>query len=167
MTRRWWLLWGLVLVVGVSACADILHLKDGQRVTGELHGVTASSLQWRGPGGIPMSFPLTDVARVEFSVDPVVVPRVSEAEWRKAMGSAQRELTSCRSARYGLILGGLAFVGGGYWLGLRGYEAGNLVIALGVVAAGLGVIAPTPRCPWPEERVKALVRIGLDHGWLF
>lgn len=167
MTRQWWLLSGLVLMVSVSACADTLHLKGGQKVTGELCGVTAGSLQWCATGGIQASFPLTDVARVEFSADPVVVPRVSEAEWRKAMGSAQRELTSCRSARYGLILGGLAFVGGGYWLGLQGYEAGNLVIALGVVAVGLGAIAPNPRCPSSEAKVKTLVRIGLDHGWLY
>ncbi len=166
MTRRWWL-WGCALLVGVSACADTLHLKSGQSVAGELCGVTAGSVKWCATGGIQASFPLTDVVRVEFSTDPVVVPRVSEAEWRKAMGSAQRELTSCRSARYGLILGGLAFVGGGYWLGLQGYEAGNLVIALGAVAAGLGVIAPNPRCPTQEGKVRTLVRIGLDHGWLY
>lgn len=166
MTRRWWL-WGFVLMVGVSACADTLHLKSGRALVGELCGVTADAVLWCAVGGMKASFALTDVARVEFTADPVVAPRVSQPEWRKAMGSAQRELTSCRSARYGLILGGLAFVGGGYWLGLQGYEAGNLVIALGAVAAGLGVIAPNPRCLSQEDRVRTLVRIGLDHGWLY
>ncbi|HRS13627.1 MAG TPA: hypothetical protein P5259_01310 [Candidatus Bipolaricaulis sp.] len=166
MTRRW-LVWGLVLLVGATACADTLHLKSGQKVGGELCGVTADSVAWCATGGLQVRFPLGDVARVEFSVDPLVSPRLEEREWRAAMRSAQRELTSCRSARYGLILGGLTFVGGGYWLGIQGYEAGNVIIALGAVAAGLGVIAPSPRCPLLEERVKTLTRIGLDHGWLY
>jgi len=166
MIRRW--MWAvLAVLVGVTACADTLHLKTGQKVSGELCGVTADSVAWCTVGGLQAKFPLADVARIEFGVDPTVVPRVSEAEWRKAIGRAQRELVSCRSARYGLILGGLAFVGGGYWLGIQGYEAGNFIIALGAVAAGLGVIAPNPRCPVQEERVKNLTRIGLDHGWLY
>lgn len=166
MTRRWWL-WVVLILVGVSACADTLHLKGGQTVAGELCGVTADAVVWCAGGGLQVRFPLGDVLRVEFSGEPTVVPRVTEAEWRKAMGRTQRELISCRSARYGLLLGGLAFVAGGYWLGLRGYEAGNLIMALGAVSAGLGVIAPNPRCPGVEERVKILTRIGLDHGWLY
>lgn len=167
MMRRWWLVVGAGLLVGATACADTLHLKSGQRVAGELCGVTADSVKWCATGGLQVSVPLTEVARVEFSIDPVVVPRLTEAEWRRALGRAQRELTSCRTARYGLILGGLAFMGGGYWLGLQGHEVGSVVIALGVVATGLGVVAANPRCPAPEERVKTLIRIGLDHGWLY
>jgi len=166
MTRRWWL-WVVLFLVSVSACADTLYLKSGQKVAGELCGVTADSVVWCAVGGLKVQFPLGDVARVEFSVDPGAVPRVTESAWRKAMGRAQRELVSCRSARYGLVLGGLVFVAGGYWLGLQGSEAGNVIMALGAVAAGLGVIAPNPRCPGVEERVKALARIGLDHGWLY
>lgn len=165
--NRWWVVWVFVLLVGGSAFADALHLKTGQVVPGELCGVTAGSIHWCPGEGLPLSFPLLDVARVEFSEDPIASPRVAEGEWRKAMRQAQRQLTSCRNARYGLILGGLAFVGGGYWLGVQGYEAGNFLIALGTVAAGLGVITPTPRCASQEERVKVLARIGLDHGWLY
>ncbi len=166
MTRSWMLL-ACVVLMGVSACADTLHLKTGQKVLGELCGVTATSVQWCAVGGIQVAFPLADVARVEFTADPTVTPRVAEANWRKAVGRAHRELVSCRSARYGLIFGGLAFVGGGHWLGSQGHEAGNLLVALGIVATGLGVIAPNPRCPAQEEKVKTLVRIGLDHGWLY
>lgn len=166
MTRRWWIV-VLVLVGGATACADTLYLKSGQKISGELCGVTPDAVAWCAAGGLQVKFPLADVARVEFSADPTLVPRVTEAEWRKAMGRAQRDLVSCRTARAGLILGGLAFVAGGYWLGLQGQETGNVVIALGVVATGLGVIAANPRCPAQEERVKVLTRIGLDHGWLY
>ncbi|HEU67812.1 MAG TPA: hypothetical protein ENN53_01065 [Candidatus Acetothermia bacterium] len=161
------MVWAFVLLIGASAFADTLHLKTGQTVAGELCGVTASSIQWCAGEGLPLSFALLDVARVEFDGDPIASPRLTVGEWKKAMGQAQRELTSCRTARLGLILGGLAFVGGGYWLGQQGHEAGNFLIALGTVAAGLGVIATNPRCPAQEERVKVLVRIGLDHGWLY
>lgn len=166
MTRRW-IVWVFVLLAGVVAHADTLVLKSGERVTGELCGVTPDAVVWCAAGGVRVVFPLGEVARVEFAADPTVAPRVSEADWRTAMGRAWRQLASCRSARQGLILGGLAFVAGGYWLSSQGYEAGNIIVALGAVATGLGVIAPNPRCPGPEERVKALVRIGLDHGWLY
>lgn len=166
MTRRW-MPWVVVLVVGVAACADTLYLKTGQSMAGQLCGVTGEAVVWCAAGGIRIKVPLEDVVRVEFSVDPMVSPRLAEREWRKAMGRAQRELISCRAARYGLILGGLAFVAGGYWLGVQGYEAGGVLLALGTVAAGLGLISPSPRCPLPESRVKTLTRIGLDHGWLY
>jgi len=166
MTRRWWL-WVLVLLVGVAAHADTLYLTNGRQLPGELCGVTAGSVQWCAISGVQASFPLTDVVRVEFGADPTLVPRVTEAEWRRAMGSAQRQLTSCRSARTGLILGGLVFIGGGYWLGLEGHTAGNFIMAIGTVAAGLGVIAPNPRCPVQEDRARVLARIGLDHGWMY
>ncbi|GAB4304832.1 MAG: hypothetical protein Kow0097_02380 [Candidatus Bipolaricaulota bacterium] len=167
MNRSSWVVWAFVLLMGVSTFADTLHLESGQTVEGELCGVTASSIQWCAGEGLALSFALVDVARVEFAGDPMASPRVAEGDWRKAMGQAQRALTSCRTARFGLILGGLAFVGGGYWLGVQGHDAGRFLIALGTVAAGLGVIAANPRCPTQEERVKVLVRIGLDHGWLY
>ncbi|MCX7749975.1 MAG: hypothetical protein N2320_00080 [Candidatus Bipolaricaulota bacterium] len=166
MTRRWWI-GALLVLVGVSAWADTLYLKSGQKIAGELCGVTADAVAWCAAGGLKVTFLLSDVARVEFSTDPTLVPRLTEAEWRKAMGRAQRELVSCRTARAGLILGGLAFVAGGYWLGVQGHATGNVILALGTVAAGLGVVAANPRCPAQEERVKVLTRIGLDHGWLY
>jgi len=40
-------------------------------------------------------------------------------------------------------------------------------VAIGTVAAGLGVIARNPRCPVQEDRARVLARIGLDHGWMY
>jgi hypothetical protein len=156
-----------LVMIGVAAAADTLYLNDGRVLVGELCGVTAYSVTFCVAGDVPRSFLLTEILRVEldFGANPNL--RVAEADWRRAMSRARRELTSCRSARYGLILGGLAFMGGGYWLGLQGYEAGNLLIALGAVGAALGVIAPTPACLVQEARVKPLARIGLAHDWLY
>lgn len=166
MVRRWMVVC-VLLMIGMPATADTLYLKNGQAVTGELCGVTSYSVSLCVRGSFYASFPLTEVVRVELDFGANPDPRVKEGDWRRAMSRAQRELTSCRSARYGLILGGLAFVGGGYWLGLQGYEAGDLIVALGAVGAALGVIAPNPSCPVQEARVKLLARIGLAHDWLY
>jgi len=163
---RWWMVVCALLAIGAVTAADTLHLKDGRTLIGELCGVTAYSALFCVQGMVS-SFLLTDVARVELDFGANPDPRVTQAAWRRAMSRAQRELTACRSVRFGLILGGLAFMAGGHWLGLEGYEAGNLVVALGAVGTALGLIAPTPPCLVQEARVKVLARIGLDHGWLY
>lgn len=164
---RWWMVVGVLLAIGVAAVADTVYLKTGQVVTGELCGVSGYSVSVCVGGRFYASFPLADVIRVELDFGANPEPRVKEADWRRAMSQAQRELSACRSARYGLILGGLAFIGGGYWLGSLGYEAGNLIAALGAVGATLGLIAPPPSCSLQVARVKVLTRIGLDHDWLY
>ncbi len=164
---RWWLVLLLLALAAIPAAADTLYLRDGRTVDGELCGVTAYSVSFCVRGNFYASFLLTEVARVELDFETNPAPRVRETDWRKAMSRAQRELTSCRSARYGLILGGLAFVAGGHWLRLQGYEAGDLIAALGAVGAALGVIARNPACPVQEARVKILTWIGLAHGWLY
>lgn len=163
--------WGLIVVVlvlaGLPAMADTLHFKDGRALSGELAGIADGGLVFR-VDGVGTVYPFAAVAQVDIDWEGKPEPRVTKAEWQRAMAKAQRALFACRSARYGVTLGGFLFIGGGYWLTLEGYAPfGNLVTAIGTVATMLGIVSPTPNCPAQEAQVKLLARIGLDHDWVY
>ncbi len=158
----------IVLVVSVLGWGDTLTLKDGRVLSGRLTGLTATTLAFRLPTGTQLILPLREVARLEMDWVADPTPRVKKADWQRAVDRAQRAFFSCRWSRQGLILGGILFMAGGFWLTEQGYgPLGGVVSALGAMSAVLGIITPAPPCAELEAQLKLLVRIGLDHDWLY
>lgn len=156
----------MALALGSNALADTLVLTDGEVLQGKLTGLTSTELVFLTSQGA-LSFPLAEVGRVEIDWAEDPKPRVEKATWERALAKAQRDLTSCRYVRQGLVLGGLAFVAGGYWLGSLGYGApAQLISGLGAIGTMLGLISPAPSCEVQAARLRLLLQIGLDHNWL-
>lgn len=158
----------LVALLAGAAVADTVTLVDGSRMEGKLTGVDAYHLYFTTAAAGERGVPLSHVRAVEIDWQADPEPRIGQDEWLSAISKVRRELTSCRSAKSGVVLGGLLFIGGGYWLGTLGYgEFGQLLMGLGAIGTLLGVVAPTPTCDLPLHRVELLTRIGLEHGWIY
>ena len=154
--------------VVVVAAADTLVLTDGSQLQGKLVGVNEFYLYFTGSDGVEGVVPIYHVRSItlDWTTDPE--PRIGEGEWLSAIAKARHDLEGCRTAKWGVVLGGLLFIGGGWWLGNLGYgEFGELLMGLGAVATLLGVVAPPPTCASPLHRVEILARIGLEHGWIY
>jgi hypothetical protein len=150
------------------ALADTVTLIDGSQLQGKLTGVDAYHIYFAGEAGGEGAIPLAHVRTIviDWQADPE--PRLGQEEWLAAIAKARRELQGCRTAKSGIFLGGLVFIGGGYWLGTLGYgEFGQLIMSLGAIATLLGAVAPAPTCDPPLHRVEILTRIGLEHGWIY
>ncbi len=152
---------------GLVGWADTLVRTDGTVLEGRLSGVTATTLSFSTPGGV-WTFPLEEVSRIslDFGADPK--PRLEQRAWSRALGQVQREFWTCRYMRHGLVLAGLAFIGFGQWLSSLGYGVfGNMLTALGGLSILWGLSMPQPGCEVPAARLRTLLYIGLEHGWLY
>lgn len=152
---------------GLLGLADTLVLTDGTVLEGRLSGVTATALSFSTSGGV-LTFPLERVSRIslDFEADPK--PRLAERTWSRALGQVQREFWTCRYMRQGLVVAGLAFIGFGQWLNSLGYGVfGNMLTALGGLSILWGLSMPQPGCEVLAARLRALLYIGLEHGWLY
>lgn len=159
---------GVVCLVGMLGLCDTLYLADGTRMNGELTWVTAHELGFAPPEGPEKAIPLARVKTIELDWETNPEPRIALDEWLAAISKARRELEGCRAGKSGLVIGGLLFIGGGYWLGTQGYGTfGDLIIGLGAVATLFGIVAPPPSCGPILHRVEILTRIGLEHGWIY
>ncbi|MCD5409032.1 hypothetical protein LR090_07470 [Candidatus Bipolaricaulota bacterium] len=158
----------LAALVAVGAAADTLILTDGSQLQGELVGVDEFYLYFTTSDGVEGAVAISHVRSITLDWTANPEPRIGEGEWLSAMAKARHALEGCRSAKWGVVLGGLVFIGGGWWLGNLGYgEFGELLMGLGAVATLLGVVAPSPTCAAPLHRVAILTRIGLEHGWIY
>ncbi|MFN3346707.1 MAG: hypothetical protein ACK42E_02720 [Candidatus Bipolaricaulaceae bacterium] len=159
----------LVLLVwlGVAALADTLVLSDGTVWTGRVQGLTSTQLGFL-VGGEMRWVPLEAVYRLSLDLARDPKPRVDSRLWSRVFGQAQRELWNCRYFREGLVLAGLAFLGAGQWLASLGYSPfGELLTALGALGLLYGLGAPRPDCSVPAARLRTLLYLGLEHGWLY
>lgn len=159
----------LLLVLGLSlaAWADTLVLSDGTVLQGRVQGLTSTQIGVLGGEGLRW-VPLEQVQRLslDLAVDPK--PRVDPRLWSRLLGQAQRELWTCRYFREGLVLAGLLFLGAGQWLvGLGHSPFGELLTALGALGVLYGLASPRPDCQIPAARLRTLLYLGLEHGWLF
>lgn len=158
----------VLILVGSWGLADTVTLIDGSQLEGKLTGVDAYYIYFTSEAGTEGAISLSHVRSlvIDWQADPE--PRLGQEEWLSAIAKARRELASCRSAKSGVVLGGLLFIGGGWWLGNLGYgQFGELLMGLGAVATLLGAVAPNPACGTPLHRVEILTRIGLEHGWIY
>lgn len=154
-------------LLGLLGWADTLVLTDETVLEGRLVGLTATTLSF-SVGGIPQVLPLERVTRITLDLRSDPRPRVEERQWSRALGQAQRAFLTCRYLRQGLVLAGFAFVGFGQWLNVLGYEVfGNMLTAFGGISFLWGVSMPPPGCEVPAGRLRALLYIGLEHGWLY
>ncbi len=65
------------LIIALSAgilCADVLRLRDGNRIQGTLLGANAREVQFMPQGGSPRNFPITSVAGIDFEMTPPPAP---------------------------------------------------------------------------------------------
>ena len=65
------------LIIALSAgilCADVLRLRDGNRIQGTLLGANARELQFMPQGSSPKNFPITSVAGIDFATTPPPAP---------------------------------------------------------------------------------------------
>lgn len=157
----------ILSLVSLLAWADTLVLKDGTVLEGRLTGLTTTILYFSTPTG-QVSFPLEQVQKLtlEFQNDPE--PRLERRTWSRVFGEVQRSFTTCRYMRQGLVIGGLGFIGFGQWLCQQGQDlAGNLVTALGGLSILWGLSMPQPSCEALGARLRTLLWIGLEHGWLY
>lgn len=153
--------------LGLMGFADTVVLTDGTVLTGRVSGVTATTLSFTLATGV-VSFPLEQVNRItlDFSSDPT--PRLDRRHWSRALGQVQREFFACRYVRDGLVVAGLAFIGFGQWLCYVGYNLfGNMLTAFGGISILWGLSMPAPGCETPASRLRALLYLGLEHGWLY
>lgn len=166
--RKGFAVLAFLTAVAAAAAADTLVLTDGSQLQGELVGVDEFYLYFMTSAGVEGAVAISQVRSItlDWTADPE--PRIGEGEWLSAIATARRDLEGCRTAKWGVALGGLLFIGGGWWLGNLGYgEFGELLMGLGAVATLLGVVAPPPTCAAPLHRVEILTRIGLEHGWIY
>jgi len=156
-----------VFLLGFVALADTLVLVDGTALEGRLVGVSPTVLLFSGASGVAQ-IPLEKVSRVTLDLASDPKPRVARADWSRALGQAQRELWNCRNLRQGTVLAGLLFIGFGQWLNTLGYApAGHLLSLLGALGVLWGLSVPQPGCEIPAARLRTLLYIGLEHGWLY
>lgn len=156
-----------VLLLGFLALGDTLVLVDGTVLDGRLVGVSLTSLLFAGESGV-VELPLEKIGRITLDLASDPKPRVARADWSRALGQAQRELWNCRNFRQGTVLAGLLFIGFGQWLNALGYQpAGHLVSLLGALGVLFGLSMPQPGCEVPAARLRTLLYIGLEHGWLY
>jgi hypothetical protein len=156
-----------LVLLGTLGLADTLVLTDGTVLDGRLAGVSATTLSFV-LAGAPSVFPLERVSRItlDFAADPK--PRVDQRQWSRALSQVQREFLTCRNIREGLVAAGLVFLGFGQWLNSRGYGLfGNMLTAFGGISVLWGLGMPRPGCEVPAARLRALLYIGLEHGWLY
>jgi len=157
-----------LLLTGGVVLADTLFMTDGTAVHGELVGLDASHIYFTPEGGVERRVFLSQVRSISLDWGANPEPRVSHDEWLSAVSKTRLELTNCRRAKQGTIVGGLLFIAGGYWLGSQGHGPfGDLVMGLGAVVTLLGVTSPQPTCDQALHRVEILTRIGLEHGWIY
>lgn len=153
--------------LGVAALADTLVLSDGTVWSGRVQGLTAAQLGFL-VGGEMRWVPLEAVQRLSLDLVSDPKPRVDPRLWSRIFGQAQRELWNCRYFREGLVLAGLVFLGAGQWLVSLGYSPfGELITALGALGLLYGLGAPRPACQVPAARLRTLLYLGLEHGWLY
>lgn len=153
--------------LSVAGLADTLVLMDGTTLTGRLSGLTASTLSFTTATGA-VTIPLEEVNRItlDFKGDPK--PRLDQRLWSRVLGQVQREFLTCRYIRPGLVFGGLIFIGFGQWLNFLGYGLfGNMLTAFGGLSILWGLSMPQPGCEIPAARLRTLLYIGLEHGWLY
>jgi len=156
-----------VFLLGFVALADTLVLVDGTALEGRLVGVSPTVLLFSGASGVAQ-IPLERVSRVTLDLASDPKPRVARADWSRALGQAQRELWNCRNLRQGTVLAGLLFIAFGQWLNTLGYApAGHLLSLLGALGVLWGLSMPQPSCEIPAARLRTLLYIGLEHGWLY
>ncbi|MCS7240610.1 MAG: hypothetical protein NZ651_05130 [Candidatus Bipolaricaulota bacterium] len=154
-------------ILGVIGLADTLVLTDGTVLEGRVSGVTATTISFTLASGA-VSFPLEKVTRVtlDFSGDPT--PRMERRQWSRVLGQVQREFFACRYLQEGLVVAGLAFIGFGQWLNFLGYNLfGNMLTAFGGISILWGLSMPAPGCETPASRLRTLLYLGLEHGWLY
>lgn len=158
----------LVFGVALGSWADTLILADGTAFVGELVGVDAEELYFLTQEGVELAVAWDRAREVEIDWGLNPEPRLEYAEWLSAIRVARRELSRCRRSKQGLVLGGLLFMAGGWWLTTQNYGLfGELLIGLGAVAGLLGISSPAPSCPPLLHRVALLTEIGLEHGWFY
>lgn len=154
-------------LAGVVAWADTLVLSDGTTLSGRVQGLVSTSLGFVSAEGMYW-IPLEEIQRVSLDLAADPEPRVDKRLWSKILGQTQRELWSCWYFREGLVLAGLLFIGAGQWLVTLGYSPfGQLLTALGALSVLYGLGAPQPACHIPAARLRTLLYLGLEHGWLF
>ena len=152
-----------IFLLGFAALADTLVLLDGTVLEGRVEGVSSTALRFSGA-----QIPLEKISRVTLDLAADPKPRVRRADWSRALGQVQRELWNCRNLRQGMVLAGLLFIGFGQWLNAVGYEpAGHLVSLLGALGMLWGLSMPQPGCEIPAARLRTLLYLGLEHGWLY
>lgn len=157
----------LLAWLGVVALADTLVLSDGTVWTGRVQGLTATHLGFQ-VGGETRWVPLEGVLRLSLDLAMDPKPRVDPRVWSRIFGQAQRELWSCQHFREGLVLAGLIFLGAGQWLASLGHSPfGELLTALGALGLLYGLSSPRPYCQIPAARLRTLLYLGLEQGWLF
>jgi len=156
-----------IFLLGFAALADTLVLVDGTVLEGRVEGVSSTALRFSGATGL-LQIPLEKISRVTLDLAADPKPRVRRADWSRALGQVQRELWNCRNLRQGMVLAGLLFIGFGQWLNALGYEpAGHLVSLLGALGMLWGLSMPQPGCEIPAARLRTLLYLGLEHGWLY
>lgn len=157
----------LLVCVGLAAWADTLVLSDGTVLTGRVQGLTPAQLGFLTPEGLRW-IPLEQVQRLSLDLAGDPQPRVDRGLWSRLLGQAQRELWTCRYFREGLVLAGLLFLGAGQWLVSLGHSPfGELLTALGALGVLYGLASPRPDCQIPAARLRTLLYLGLEQGWLF
>ncbi|MCS7217100.1 MAG: hypothetical protein NZ924_05455 [Candidatus Bipolaricaulota bacterium] len=161
-----WALW-LAVVAGLAGWADTLVLSDGTVLTGRVQGLTPTQLGFLTAEGLRW-VALEDVQRLALDLGEDPRPRVDRRAWSRALGRAQRELWTCQYFREGLVLAGLLFLGAGQWLVSLGHGSfGGLLTALGALGLLYGLGSARPDCSLPAARLRTLLYLGLEHGWLF
>ncbi len=154
-------------LLGFLGWADTLVLSEGAVLTGRLTGITSADLSFATAAGT-VRIPLEKVNRIalDFGADPQ--PRLEEQAWSRALGQVQREFFNCRYLRHGLVVAGLALIGFGQWLNFLGHNMfGNMLTAFGGIGILWGLSMPKPACEVPAARLRTLLWIGLEHGWLY
>ncbi|MGC9530007.1 MAG: hypothetical protein ACP5G2_05235 [Candidatus Bipolaricaulaceae bacterium] len=158
----------LILAVAGSALADTVYLADGSVLEGSVIGVTAYTLTFRPTGDRARQVALLRVVRLEVAPPAGGEVPLAKEEWIPAMAQARRELGACRASKAGVLMGGLAFLAGGYWLQVQGHTPfGQLVTGIGAVATVLGLVSPAPSCSSALHRVEVLTRLGLAYDWVY
>lgn len=163
-------MWKVVVVLsflGVLGLADTLVLRDGTVLEGRLSGISPTELSFVAAGEA-VRVRLEEVSRIALDLAADPKARVDRRAWSRALGQAQREFWNCRNLRPGVVLAGLVFIGFGQFLNALGHEPfGHLLTAVGGLAVLFGLSMPAPGCDVPAARLRALLYIGLEHGWLY
>jgi hypothetical protein len=67
MSKRMTAILAAILVAGLPAHADVLHLRSGATIQGTFLGASVRELQFLGNDGVPRSYQVSDIDEIRFS----------------------------------------------------------------------------------------------------
>ena len=74
MSKRMTAILAAILVAGLPAHADVLHLRSGATIQGTFLGASVRELQFLGNDGVPRSYQVSDIDEIRFSSPPPPPP---------------------------------------------------------------------------------------------